>query len=124
MNEMEILDHFGEILMKEVRDWAIRQCDKHVSNLNGTQSVRRLLGENRKLNENERELLHAVIPDVVDTAIHNMLFMLEQHPEFELIVEGENLDEISDGLAGELYTEEGWFMRFSEERHEEPSLPD
>ena len=124
MNEMEILDYFGKILMKEVRDWAIYECDSAVSAVGGSQSVRRLLGKDRKLSEDERELLHAAIPDVVDKVLHYMMFMLEQYPEFELMVEGENLNDISDGLAGELYTEEGWSMRFSKERHEEPSLPD
>ena len=36
-----------------------------------------------------------------------MLCMFKEHDEFQIIIEGENLVDISDGLSGELYTSDG-----------------
>ena len=43
----------------------------------------------------------------------------EEHEEIELTVKGRNLNEISDGLAGELYTEDGWIQKYTKQRYEE-----
>ena len=48
-----------------------------------------------------------------------MLEMFEQHDDIELNMSNENLNQISDGLAGELYTEDGWIQKFSKQRYEE-----
>lgn len=45
--------------------------------------------------------------------------MFEDNMEIEVRVENECISEISDGLAGELYTEDGWIQKFSKQRHEE-----
>lgn len=48
--------------------------------------------------------------------IDNMLCMLEDNEDFALIKDGENIAELSDGLSGELYTEDGWISKYSEQR--------
>ena len=59
-----------------------------------------------------------MIPQIVDLCMHNMMCLFEDHDEFKIIVGDENLAETSDGLAGELYTSDGWISRFSEQRHD------
>ena len=39
--------------------------------------------------------------------------MLEQHEEISLLYDDVNLNEESDGLSGELYTEDGWIEKYS-----------
>ncbi len=46
-----------------------------------------------------------------------MLCLFEEHDEFQIIVGGENIADISDGLSGELYTSDGWIEKFSEQRY-------
>lgn len=50
--------------------------------------------------------------------MHNMLFMLEEHEEIEMLYAGENIVEESDGLSGELYTEDGWIEKYSKKMYE------
>ena len=45
--------------------------------------------------------------------------MFEEHDEMELKMSGQNLTQISDGLAGELYTEEGWIQKYTKQRYSE-----
>ena len=57
-----------------------------------------------KLNDEQKSLISDIIPQIVDLSIHNMLCLFEEHDEFQIIVGGENIADISDGLSGELYT--------------------
>jgi hypothetical protein len=54
---------------------------------------------------------------MVDQALHNTLFMFEQNTDWKISNEKQgisSLNNLSDGLAGELYTEDGWIHQFSE----------
>ena len=48
-----------------------------------------------------------------------MLCMIEEHEDIDVQVKKQNISDISDGLAGELYTEDGWIQRFTKQRYEE-----
>ena len=69
------------------------------------------------MNDEQKSLISDIIPQIVDLSIHNMLCLFEEHDEFQIIVDGENIADISDGLSGELYTSDGWIEKFSEQRY-------
>ena len=66
-----------------------------------------------------KQLINELIPQVVDLCLHNMLCMFEEHEDFVISIDEENLNDLSDGLAGELYSADGWISRFSEQRYDE-----
>ena len=69
--------------------------------------------------EHETKSLLQLIPCVVDTVLHHLLWTSEQDSDLQLGIRMgvvmENLGGISDGLPGELYTQEGWIARYSKE---------
>jgi hypothetical protein len=74
----------------------------------------------------QRELLRHVVAIAIDTAMHNVLWMIESSSELRLEAvgpEGERFDLVaaSDGLSGELWTQDGWIARFSRDR--DPGAP-
>lgn len=110
------LDLFGEIFINEVRDRTISLFDDRVKgNMKGEPS-QQLYKDVQTLNESQREIMYRIIEQVTDLSIHNMLCMFEDHEELKLLLNEENLVEESDGLAGELYTEDGWIKRYSKQR--------
>ncbi|MCY2977121.1 MAG: hypothetical protein NTU79_00415 [Planctomycetota bacterium] len=57
--------------------------------------------------------------DLVDSTLHDLLGFFEGAEDFLIAFKDEennlvDLNKISDGLAGELFTEEGWISRFSD----------
>ena len=100
------LEKFGELFINEVRDRTIRVYDKRVNGIMKDISSKELYNEVQHLNDSQRQLIQKIISQVTDLSLHNMLFMLEEHGEMELFMNGENIAEISDGLSGELYTED------------------
>lgn len=66
--------------------------------------------------DNEQiDIIKWLISKVVDEGLYNILFMLEDHEDLKLSVPETDIKEESDGLPGELYTEDGWIPRYSDE---------
>lgn len=115
-NMNNLLDEFGKTLMSDVRDRTIRVFDKRIQGLMKDETSLRLYERISSLDNNQKKLIEDIIPMVVDLSIHNMLCMLEDNEDFALIKDSENIAELSDGLSGELYTEDGWISKYSEQR--------
>ena len=115
----DVLSNFGEILMNDIRDRTIHGYDMRITGKMRDESSQKLFGEVQQLNDSQRQLIERIIPQIVDLSIHNMLCMVEEHSNIDVQMDGESISEISDGLAGELYSEDGWIQRFSNQRYEE-----
>jgi hypothetical protein len=118
----EALAHFGELLIRRVREKAILDWTKILDGRMKGETAERLRPELSRLDPGELALIERLVPQIVDTALHHLLWTLEQEESVDIAVKTSagvvpSLREVSDGLAGELYE---WIPRFSKERHEEP----
>lgn len=119
--DLEALSYFGRILMEEVRDRAIRQMDMILSGHMKSESAGKTREVLRGYSEEDIEALKWLLPQVVDKALHHLLWTLERDEAINVTVSvgskaSETLREISDGLCGELYGEDGWIALYSKER--------
>jgi hypothetical protein len=113
--DAKFLDLFGEILMKNVRDEAIEQWNMTIQGKMKSEESKRL--HNLISLSSQSELINDLVPKIVDTTLHHLLWTLEQEESIDVTINDGNkpvsIKDISDGLAGELYTEDGWINRFS-----------
>ena len=109
----DVLNEFGKILITEVRDGTIDSMNKMIDGtMKGT--IAKLIRKKISILDKEQiEILKWLIPEIVDFSLDSMLFMFEGHPDLQLVFQGVDLKEVSDGLSGELYTEDGWIQKFS-----------
>jgi hypothetical protein len=115
----DVLDRFGQLLVSEVRDVAVAVALKSLRGQMKDHASKQLEAELAKVPESTRKLFETFATDLVDSTLHDLLSFFEGAEEFLIAFrENENdlvdLNEISDGLAGELVTEEGWISRFSD----------
>lgn len=113
----QALDKFGQFMVAKLRDRAI---EKYLLTQDGywlspgLQSLQKRIG---KLSPDQRQLVLEVVVDVLDTALHDVLFAFQEAHDCEdgiaVIVDGVNVAAVSDGLQGEPYSDEGWLARFS-----------
>lgn len=113
-----LLEKFGRVLMAEVRDDAIDKYEAIVAGQMRSAPALELSKELLSLNHDQLSLVRKIVLSSIDDVVHNVLWMLEQHEgEIELnFSDGPNkanLSEISDGLCGEIYGEDGWIARYS-----------
>jgi hypothetical protein len=119
--QMTRLDDFGKWFMTEVRDHAIHAVSRLMDeqrNLKPDLRLRALMGG--ALTERDKQLISLIGPLIVDITLDNVLSALQEAQSVFCVV-GDSLTSavdirsISDGLAGELYTEKGWIEKFSQQ---------
>jgi hypothetical protein len=113
------LNKFGKIFVTEIRDNTINSLDKMLNGIMKGVTAEKVQEKILALTNEQIDVIRWLIPQIVDIDLYNMLFMIEEHDDLELLFEKENLKEASDSLSGELYTEDGWIAKFSNERYEE-----
>ena len=112
-NMEDVLNEFGKILITEVRDGTIDSMNKMIDGTMKGTTAKLIRKKIAILNNEQIEILKWLIPEIVDFSLDSMLFMFEGHPDLQLVFQGVDLKEVSDGLSGELYTEDGWIQKFS-----------
>lgn len=107
------LDKFGELYITEVYDKSVKMFemmfDGRMKGLTA-QSVRDKI---TIFSEEQKKIVLWLISKAVEKCVHNTLCMFDEDSEVNLLYHQENISELSDGLAGELYSEDGWISRFS-----------
>jgi hypothetical protein len=111
------LDTFGKFLIENLWDRAIHhhllmeRCHWKAPALQIVQS---------QLNATPpevKQLIRECVAQALLTATHDFLFALQEahdlNKRIEVNVDGQNIAAVSDGLQGELFTEDGWIARFS-----------
>ena len=111
------LDEFGKTLIQETRDRTIRLVDKKICGKMKDAESQLLFDKIQQLNNPKAEqIIKDLVPMVTDLCIHNILCMVEDSDDISILYDGEDISETSDGLAGELYTEDGWIEKYSSQR--------
>ena len=111
------LDKFGKFLMSNLRDNAISKLNTLFEGGSKAPALQELQNSLKSINDEEKEILKKAFTNSLDTGLHDFLFSLHESTEnnegIELIVNGKNVTELSDGLQGELFTEDGWLSKYS-----------
>ena len=118
MMSKKALDLFGKILIQRIRDETIEEWYETVDGKKKgitAEKIQKLLAS---FNDEQLDVLRQLIPEIVDTTLHYLLWTLEQENSINVSVEigGEmspSIRDVSDGLAGELYSEDGWIAKYS-----------
>jgi hypothetical protein len=109
------VDTFGELIVTQLRDTTLDFFDGLAYGRWRAPATRRLQVDLAALSSEQREVVRRCVVACVDRGIHDFLFALheaQRGDEVTIIVDGHNVAELSDGLQGELYGEQGWIARF------------
>jgi hypothetical protein len=117
-DDKQALDFFGKVLMSKIRDEAIDDWERIFQGKMNDDESKKVFEELKSFNPKQVQFIIDLLPKIVDTTLHHLLWTLEQEEDINVLVKLEenkylNIREISDGLTGELYTEDGWISRFS-----------
>jgi chaperonin GroEL (HSP60 family) len=113
MSNKEIIDNFGEIIMSNVVDPVFNLYDhdlKRSAKKETTEEEMQLLMS--KLSQDDLEVIKKIVLSAIKTTTHYFLWQAEQK-NLDIFFKDMNIAELSDGLTGELYLDDGWFARFS-----------
>lgn len=114
---MNSLDKFGQFIVTNLRDKAIEQyLMLERGELRG-KAIQELQAKVASLSQDQKEIIRKVVIDVIDTAMHDLLFALQDAHDrnlgVEVIVDGRNVAAESGMLHGEHLGAGGWIERYS-----------
>jgi hypothetical protein len=116
MQEKEILDSFGKLIIKQFRDKTLQRSINIMNGKVKAAELKQLYSSLEFLTEENKKTIEYFLQETLTEALFNLLISLEEE-EIEILFEYKNLkynpNLISDGLAGELFSEDGWIERFS-----------
>lgn len=108
--ESQEIEEFARILIKEVRDRSIINCDSQLNNISNSPNAKRW----RELGANHNEeLIKAVIADCVDITVANFFNAIDQGV-LDLKFKSSNNNEVELNKANDELT--GWYMGSGEWR--------
>lgn len=114
------LDKFGEFIVENMRDKGINHYDDLVQDLLKADYLKLLQEGLKQFDENQLYIIRKCVVSSIDNAMHDFLFALQENSDLnndiQILVNGENIIDLSDGLSGELYTEDGWYAKYSKYR--------
>ncbi|MFP5043064.1 hypothetical protein [Parasediminibacterium sp. JCM 36343] len=123
MKSLSPVDKFGKFIVENLRDKGIDFAEGLLKNLWKAPSLLKIQNEIATLNDNQKIAFIKAITQTMDGAIHDFLFALQEQADFDndiqILVDGQNVVELSDGIHGEAYSDEGWFAKYS--RHKSDS---
>lgn len=115
---MDNLDKFGQFIIANLRDKAIKQYLMLQSGQLRGKTIQELQAKVVALSDENKEVVRQVVVDVLDTALHDFLFALQDAHDRELgidiSVNGQNVAEECGMLQGEPLGDNGWIKRFSQ----------
>ncbi|MCA9267540.1 MAG: hypothetical protein KDA41_03675 [Planctomycetales bacterium] len=110
------LDKFGRLVVNQLRDKAIDHFDALAAKQYKAPSLAKLQVDLGSLNAQQQAIVRRCVISAVDVGLHDFLFGLVESHDFSggvvVLSDGKNVVELSDGLHGEQFTDDGWIARF------------
>src|SRR5262245_49357678 len=117
MKERDPLEQFGQFVMAKLRDRAIEHHDLLADGYWKAPSLRQLQTDLKTLSKEQLLIVRRCVVNAIDTAIHDFLFALQELGDFDndirVMAQGQDIAELSDGLHGEPFADDGWFAKYS-----------
>jgi hypothetical protein len=114
---MNPLDKFGKFMVENLRDRALEQNQMLLNGDLRGQNIQELQSRIASLPAEQRELIARLAKDLIDTAMHDILYAFQDAHDrdlgIEVTVDGANVADESGMLNGEHLGSNGWIDRFS-----------
>ena len=113
------MDHLGERLIHGARDPSIKELRMTFDGRMKSATARKIMEELATLSRDQLDRVSSVVPALVDIVLHNVLRTIDENEGLEIAIkipgngDETRASEVSDGLPGELYGDQGWIAKFS-----------
>lgn len=117
------LDKFGAFFVQNLRDKMLDSLEKLLRGDSKAPGDQKLQSQLSSFSKEQKQVLRDTFDDLIKTGMHDLLFAIQDQADhkgtIKVLVDGQEIAKISDGLHGEIFGDEGWIVRFS--KHPCPS---
>ena len=111
------LDKFGKFFVQNLRDRMFDDLERLLSGSCKAPKKQKLQGQISGLTDAQKQVLRDLVEELTTAGMHDLLFAIQEEADaggaFKVLVDGQAVAKLSDGLHGEIYGDTGWIVRFS-----------
>ena len=113
-------EKFGKFIVENLRDKGIDFAEGLLNKHWKAPGLLDMQNEIANLNDAQKTAFIMAVTETIDVAIHDFLFALQEQANFDnaiqILVDGQNIVDLSDGIHGEAYSGDGWFAKYSKHK--------
>jgi hypothetical protein len=111
----KILNTFGKDFIKSARNNTLEKMEMIINGKMKSQEAQIIYKKIKELPIKDKSIIKEIITETIDRTIFEVLNFFEEEEQYIIGYDNEgeiiNINELSDGLTGELYGEEGWIKK-------------
>jgi hypothetical protein len=108
------LDKFGEFIVQNLRDKVFHDLEMMLSGGWKAPELQELQAELSRLTDAQKQTIRDLAERLTTFGMHDLLFAIaDSGGAVRVLVDGQDVAGLSDGLQGELFGDDGWITRFS-----------
>jgi len=107
------IDSFGEIIIKNLFDKGINRFEDLKDGKLNSESAIDISNKLGQFSKEQMEIIEKLVINIMLSSTHDFLFSVQNDDDLKVFLNEFNVAEISDGLHGELFGNEGWIRKFS-----------
>jgi len=107
------LDNFGQIIIKNLFDKGINRFADLKDRKLKSESAIDISNKLDQFSKEQLVIIEKLVINIMLSSTHDFLFSVQNDDDLKVFLDEFNVAEISDGLHGELFGNEGWIRKFS-----------
>ena len=113
----ERLDKFGSFVVRNLRDRMLFDLDMFLSGKWSAPEHQVIQERISRIVPEDQALVRDLVDRLITSAMHDLLFALQEESDADgsirVMVDGQDVAKLSDGLHGEIFGEDGWIAQHS-----------
>jgi hypothetical protein len=110
----EPLDKFGEFFVQNLRDKMLHDLEMMLSGGWKSPELQELQTKLSGLTDAQKQTVRELAERITTAGMHDLLFAIaDSGGAVKVLVDGQDVSKLSDGLHGEIFGDDGWITRFS-----------
>jgi hypothetical protein len=111
------LEKFGAFFVQNLRDKMLYDLDMLMRGAWKSPETEELQKKISGFSDVEKQIARDMTEKIITTGMHDLLFALQEEADasgsIQVLVDGEEVAKLSDGLQGEIFGNEGWIAHYS-----------
>lgn len=113
----EPLEKFAAFFVQNLRDKMLDDLETLLRGGSKAPATQELQNKISKFNEAQKQTIRETAEDIITSGMHDLLFALQEEADtngaIKILVDGQEVAKLSDGMHGEIFGDDGWIVRYS-----------
>ena len=113
----EPLDKFGAFFVQNLRDKVLSDVEMLLRGGWKAPELQELQTKLAGFTDSQKQIARELAERIITAGMHDLLFAIQEQADaggaVRVLVDGQEISKLSDGLHGEIFGDEGWIVRFS-----------